>query len=85
MEPPITVKDLSSKLGIRANEIITKLLLEHNVRSTINQILTEEIVQLLGIEYGVEIEIKKRRSRQNAILLLSRYLQELKIWCIAPQ
>ncbi|GJQ22486.1 translation initiation factor IF-2 [Candidatus Brocadia sapporoensis] len=60
MEPPITVKDLSSKLGIRANEIITKLLLEHNVRSTINQILTEEIVQLLGIEYGVEIEIKKK-------------------------
>ncbi len=60
MEPPITVKDLSSKLGIRANEIITKLLLEHNVRSTINQILAEEIVQLLGIEYGVEIEIRKK-------------------------
>ncbi|MDQ1272514.1 MAG: translation initiation factor [Planctomycetota bacterium] len=60
MELPITVKDLSSKLGIRANEIITKLLLEHNVRSTINQILPEEIVQLLGIEYGIEIEIKKK-------------------------
>ena len=60
MELPITVKDLSSKLGIRANEIITKLLLEHNVRSTINQILPEEIVQLLGIEYGMEIEIKKK-------------------------
>ncbi|OOP56870.1 MAG: translation initiation factor IF-2 [Candidatus Brocadia carolinensis] len=60
MEPPITVKDLSSKLGIRANEIITKLLLGHNVRSTINQILAEDIVQLLGIEYGVEIEIKKK-------------------------
>lgn len=60
MELPITVKDLSSKLGIRANEIITKLLLEHNVRSTINQILAEEIVQLLGIEYGVEIEIRKK-------------------------
>lgn len=62
MEPPITVKDLSSKLGIRANEIITKLLLEHNVRSTINQILSEEIVQLLGIEYGVEIEIRKKEA-----------------------
>lgn len=60
MEPPITVKDLSAKLGIRANEIITKLLLEHNVRSTINQILAEEIVQLLGLEYGVEVEIKKK-------------------------
>ncbi len=60
MEPPITIKDLSSKLGIRANEIITKLLLGHNIRATINQILNEEIVQLLGIEYGVEIEISKK-------------------------
>ena len=60
MEPPITVKDLSSKMGIRANEIITKLLLEHNIRVTINHILSEEVVQLLGIEYGIEIEIKKK-------------------------
>lgn len=60
MESPITVKDLSSKLGIRANEIITKLLLEHNIRVTINQILKEDIVRLLSVEYGVEIEIRKR-------------------------
>lgn len=60
MEPPITVKDLSAKLGIRANDIITKLLLGHNIRATINQILSEEIVQLLGIEYGIEIGITKR-------------------------
>lgn len=65
MEPPITVKDISAKLGIRANEIITKLLLEHNVRSTINQILSEEIVQLLGIEYGVEIEIRKKEAMKE--------------------
>lgn len=65
MELPITVKDLSSKLGIRANEIITKLLLEHNIRATINQILSEEIVQLLGLEYGVEIEICKKEKTEE--------------------
>lgn len=65
METPITVKDISSKLGIRANEIITKLLLEHNVRATINQILSEEIVQLLGLEYNVEIEIKKKEASEE--------------------
>jgi len=65
MEPPITVKDLSFKLGIRANDIITKLLLEHNVRATINQILNEDIVQLLGVEYGIEIEIKKREAQEE--------------------
>ncbi|MBI5307531.1 MAG: translation initiation factor IF-2 [Planctomycetes bacterium] len=62
MEPPITVKDLSSKMGIRANEIITKLLLEHNIRVTINHILSEDVVQLLGIEYGIEVEIKKKAA-----------------------
>ncbi len=65
MEVPITVKDLSSKLGIRANEIITKLLLEHNIRTTINQILSEEIVQLLGVEYGVDIEIRKKEKAEE--------------------
>ncbi len=65
MELPITVKDLSSKLGIRANEIITKLLLEHNIRTTINQILSEEIVLLLGLEYGVEIEIRKKEKAEE--------------------
>ncbi|MCF6159169.1 MAG: translation initiation factor IF-2 [wastewater metagenome] len=69
MEPPITVKDLSSKLGIRANEIITKLLLEHNIRATINQILREDIVELLGLEYGVEIRIKKREIMEEQDLL----------------
>jgi len=61
MDLPITVKDISSRLGIRANEIITKLLLGHNIRTTINQILNEEIVQFLGLEYGVEIEIRKKQ------------------------
>ena len=65
MEVPITVKDLSSKLGIRANEIITKLLLQHNIRTTINQILSEEIVQLLGVEYGVDIEIRKKEEAEE--------------------
>ncbi|HHT9115610.1 MAG: translation initiation factor IF-2 [Planctomycetes bacterium] len=65
MEVPITVKALSSKIGIRANEIITKLLLEHNIRTTINQILSEEVVQLLGVEYGVDIEIRKKEKAEE--------------------
>ncbi|MEK6634936.1 MAG: translation initiation factor IF-2 [Planctomycetota bacterium] len=72
MEPPITVKDLSSKLGIRANDIITKLLLEHNVRATINQILNEDIVQLLGVEYGIEIEIKKREAQEEQAFIIEQ-------------
>ncbi|MEK7700045.1 MAG: translation initiation factor IF-2, partial [Planctomycetota bacterium] len=65
MELPITVKDLSSKMGVRANEIITKLLLEHNIRVTINHILSEDVVQLLGVAYGIEIEIKKKETMED--------------------
>ena len=72
MEPPITVKDLSFKLGIRANDIITKLLLEHNVRATINQILNEDIVQMLGIEYGIEIEINKRDAEEERDFIIEQ-------------
>ena len=72
MEAPITVKDLSFKLGIRANEIITKLLLQHNIRTTINQILSEEIVQLLGVEYGVDIEIRKKEKAEEQDFLNER-------------
>ncbi len=72
MELPITVKDLSAKLGIRANEIITKLLLEHNIRATINQILSEDIVKLLGIEYGVEIAIRKSEAAEDHGYLIEK-------------
>ncbi|MFQ5957560.1 MAG: translation initiation factor IF-2, partial [Candidatus Brocadiales bacterium] len=63
----ITVKELSSKLGIKASYIITKLLMEHNVRATMNQTLDEDVVVLLGMEYGAEIELKKPEEAGEAI------------------
>lgn len=59
LEPPITVKELSSKLGVKAGTIITKLLMEHNIRATMNQTLDADVVMLLGMEFGAEIELKK--------------------------
>ncbi len=61
LELPVTVKDLSSKLGVKASNIITKLLLEHNVRATMNQSLDEDTVALLALDYGIEVEFKKAR------------------------
>jgi len=67
LEPPITVKELSGRLGIKASSIITKLLMEHNVRATINQTLDEDVVVVLGMEYGVEIELKKLQEVGRAM------------------
>ncbi|MFQ5861696.1 MAG: translation initiation factor IF-2 [Candidatus Brocadiales bacterium] len=67
LEAPVTVKELSSKLGIKASSIIMKLLMEHNVRATMNQTLDEDVVVLLGMEYGAEIELKKPQEVGKAI------------------
>ncbi len=59
---PISVKDLSNKLGVKVNEIIAKLLLENSIRATVNQNVDRDIVEMLGIDYGFEIEIKEASS-----------------------
>lgn len=67
LEPPITVKDLSSELGVKASTIITKLLMEHNIHATMNQTLDEDVVALLGMELGAEIEFKKVKVSEEAV------------------
>ena len=62
VEVPISVKDLSNKLGIKANNIISKLLIDHDIRATVNQNLDGEVVELLGIDFGFEITIKESKS-----------------------
>ncbi len=72
MTLPVTVKELSNSLGIKANSIITKLLLEHNITATINNVLEEDVVQVLGLEYEVEIELKKKEKDLKEDLLLKK-------------
>ncbi|HHT9140091.1 MAG TPA: translation initiation factor IF-2 [Candidatus Tripitaka californicus] len=67
LETPITVKDLSSKLGIKASNIITKLLMEHNIGATMNQSLDEETVALLALDFGIEVECKKAKRPEEEL------------------
>lgn len=68
LELPVTVKDLSNKLGVKANIIISKLLMDHNIRATINQNLDKDIVELISLDLGYEVEIKASRSLENEII-----------------
>ncbi|HHT9119429.1 MAG TPA: translation initiation factor IF-2 [Candidatus Hypogeohydataceae bacterium YC41] len=65
--PPVTVKELSSKLGVKANNIITKLLMEHNITATMNQGLDEDTVALLAMDYGIEIEFKEAKRSEEEL------------------
>lgn len=65
---PVSVKELSNELGVKSNEIISKLLIEHNIRATVNQNVDRDVIELLGLDYGIEIEIKRRKTIENEFL-----------------
>jgi translation initiation factor IF-2 len=56
IEEPVTVKTLAIALGVKANEIITKLM-KQGVMANINQTLEHELAESLALEYGIELQI----------------------------
>lgn len=69
VEFPVSVKELSNRLGVKVTDIIGKLLLDHGIRATVNQNLDREIVELLGVEFGFDIELKERKRIEDDIVL----------------
>ncbi|MDP2929914.1 MAG: translation initiation factor IF-2 N-terminal domain-containing protein, partial [Candidatus Omnitrophota bacterium] len=54
LDLPIALKDLASKIGVKSNEIIMKLM-SKNIFATINQGLGEEMVKDILKDYGTEL------------------------------
>ena len=69
IEVPASVKDVSGVLGVRAGDIISKLLMEHNVCVTINQTIDSEVIEMIGLEYGVEVELKQAKAVEEEFVL----------------
>lgn len=69
VEFPISVKELGNRLGVKANNIISKLLMEHSIRATVNQNLDRDIVELLGLDFGCGIEFKNKKRIEDDIIL----------------
>jgi translation initiation factor IF-2 len=69
IELPASVKDVSGILGVRAGDIISKLLMEHNICVTINQTLDSEVIEMIGLEYGVEVELKQAKGIEDEFVL----------------
>jgi translation initiation factor IF-2 len=55
IEEVITVGDLAHRMGVKASDVIKKLL-EMGMPSTLNQLLDAETAGLLAAEYGFEVE-----------------------------
>jgi len=68
VELPITVKGLSEKLGVKANDIIKKLFLNQKKMVKINDPLDKETVELLGIEYDCDITVTEKEDVETRVL-----------------
>jgi translation initiation factor IF-2 len=64
---PITVRSLSEALGIRAADLLRKLV-EHGEMVNINAELTTEIAEMIAVDLGAELEIKRQADPEEQIL-----------------
>ena len=75
VELPVTVKDLAAKLAVKVSDIIRRMMMNNKLMIRINDYLDDEIVQMVGMEFGKEIIVKKPRELEQA---LDEYITESK-------
>ncbi len=67
IEEPITVKSLSAALGIKANDIISRLM-RQGVFASINQSLDTDAAAAIALEYGVELHVAQEQSLEDQLM-----------------
>ena len=65
IEPPITVRSLSEAIGVRANDIIRKMMNSMGLAININANLEDEAAQMLALEFGVELQVVHERTAED--------------------
>ena len=63
---PITVKDLSAALGVKSTDIITKLM-QQDVIATANQVISNEVAELVALEFDTELVVEHRNTLEEEI------------------
>ena len=63
---PIIVKELSAALAVKTSDIIAKLM-GQGVLATANQVITAEVAELVGLEFGTELTIERKSSLEDQI------------------
>jgi translation initiation factor IF-2 len=67
VEPPVTVRDLSEATGIKAGDLLRKLMSLGQLVN-INASLDEETAVMLALEFGVEVEFVYPRTAEDELL-----------------
>jgi translation initiation factor IF-2 len=64
---PITVRSLSEAIGIRHNDIISKLMTQ-GLMARINDILDPDIAEAVALEFGCELDVKRQADAEEQML-----------------
>ena len=67
IEPPITVRSLSEAIGVKAQDLIRKLM-AMNQMVTINATLDDEMAVVLALEFGSELLVVHPRTAEDEML-----------------
>ena len=67
IEEPITVKSLSGALGVKSNDIISKLM-RQGIFATVNQTLDADTAGAIALDFGVELQIAQEASLEEDLL-----------------
>ena len=65
---PITVKDLSAALAVKAADIIEKLM-QQGVMATANQVISNEVAEMVALEFETELIVERRSTLEEQIQL----------------
>jgi translation initiation factor IF-2 len=68
IEPPISVRNLSEAIGVRANDLIKRMMTSMGQMVTINATLDDDSAVMLALEFGVELEVVHERTAEDEML-----------------
>ncbi|MHB1425821.1 MAG: translation initiation factor IF-2 N-terminal domain-containing protein, partial [Gemmataceae bacterium] len=68
---PITVRSLSEAIGIRHNDIISKLM-SQGLMARINDIIEPDIAEAIALDFGCELDVKKQADAEEQMLAETR-------------
>ena len=63
---PITVKDLSAALAVKATDIIQKLM-QQGVMATANQVISNEVAEMVSLEFETELIVERKSTLEEQI------------------
>jgi translation initiation factor IF-2 len=64
---PITIKTLAAAMGVKANDIISRLM-KQGTLATINQALERTTAETVALEFGIELQIAEKETLEQQLL-----------------